>query len=72
MYALGEEFGQCEPEEAEANAEFIVKAVNNYDALVEALEDCLYELQLLLDYQDHPDIIKAMKKAQQVLAQMKG
>jgi hypothetical protein len=38
---------------AQANAAFIVKAVNNHDALVEALEG----LDLLLDFGDEPGSI---------------
>ena len=37
--------------EAEANAQFICKAVNNHEALVEALAECAHELdQMLLSH----------------------
>ena len=56
------------PEESYANAEFIVKACNNHDALMEALKDCLAVLRLDSDMEE--DFAEEIKKAKTALAQV--
>ena len=50
--------------EAEANAVFIVKAVNNHDKLVEALDTLLIQLSPMFnfDFETAPDYVQKAKK----------
>lgn len=56
-----------------ANAEFIVRAVNCHDELVEALNATLHELGLVCSYSGRIDTqTPAMFKAKQALAKAEG
>lgn len=58
-----------EPYPAEANAAFIVKAVNNHDALVEALEDLISDAERQMKNPSHHQPF-SLQKARDALARV--
>ena len=71
---VGNDFlGQYAFENAEANAEFIVKACNNYDKLVEAVKVALWDGEhdeAQAQHQGHPRLIERLEIYRQVLKEV--
>lgn len=58
-------------DEREANAAFIVKAVNSHDALVKSLQDIVFTAEDDEKWATRPDRMFILKQAQDVLAALK-
>jgi hypothetical protein len=74
-YQIGDVCASCPKNDVnelqKANADFIVRAVNNHDALVEALEDAEKALDLYGD-KSKGSIVSALNNARVTLAKAKG
>ena len=69
-YSLGSDCCQAEPEETQANAERIVKCVNNHDELVEALEGLLRHCES--DEYMRPHQYRRIQQAQKLINKVRG